>query len=171
VIGFVRPTDVLERMLSAEPLDLRSLASPPLFVPGSTSLMRLLEEFRRSHLPVALVIDEHGGVDGIVSMSDVVAAIVGELPPEPGEDPLVVEREDGSWLVDGRLSIDALERTLGARVVEDEDSGMYHTVGGLAMSALERVPKTGDTFRIHGFRFEIVDMDGNRVDRVLVSRT
>ena len=170
VIGFVKSTDVLVHLLRGETIDLKGLATPALFVPATTTLMRLLEQFRRAHVPVALVIDEYGEVDGLVSLGDVVEAIVGDLPPEPGEDPMVTRRDDGSWLIDGRLDIDGLRRALESDRFGDEDQRQYHTAGGLAMAALERVPRIGDAFERDGFRFEIVDMDGNRVDRLLVTR-
>jgi putative hemolysin len=170
VVGFIRSTDVLTCLLRSEPLDFNALGSPPLFVPRTVSLMRLLEQFKRTHLPVALVVNEFGGVDGLVSLTDVMSAIVGELPGEPGEGPTVVRREDGSWLIDGMLDLDGVKRAIGLKALAWEEEESYHTLGGLAMRALGRVPRTGDVFEQQGFRFEVVDMDGNRVDRVLVSR-
>ena len=171
VVGFVKSTELLVRLVNGEPVDLRRLAWPPLFVPATTTVMQLLERFKRTHLPLALVIDEHGGVAGLISFSDVVGAVVGDLPPEPGEDPMIVTRGDGSWLVDGALDLDALRRLLGSDTFAQEAAAYYHTLGGLAMLALGRVPRTGDVFEQEGVRFEIVDMDANRVDRVMVTRT
>jgi putative hemolysin len=170
VLGFVRSTRVVERMLEGQDLDLASLTEPALFVPETTTLMQLLERFKRTHLPIALVVDEFGDVGGLVSLADVVSSIVGDLPTEPGEDPSIVRRDDGSWLLDGALDLDTLVRTLDAdALLSDADRQHYHTLGGLAMLALGRVPRTGDVFEKGAFRFEIVDMDGNRVDRVLAS--
>lgn len=171
VLGFVRATTVLEKLLGGGAIDLPALAEKPLFVPETISLMTLLEQFKRTHLPAALVVDEFGDVGGLVSLTDVVTSIVGDLPAEPGEEPMIVRRDDGSWLFDGGLDLDAALRTLDAEaLLGDEDRQHYHTLGGLAMLALGRVPRTGDLFERGGYRFEIVDMDGNRVDRVLVSR-
>jgi putative hemolysin len=171
VLGFVRSTTILEQLLGKGSLELPALAEPALFVPERMTLMKLLEQFKRSHLPLALVVDEFGAVEGLVSLTDVIAAIVGDLPAEPGEEPSIVRREDGSWLMDGGLDLTTALRTLGDdSLVTEEDRRHYHTLGGLAMLALGRVPKTGDIFERRGFRFEIVDMDGNRVDRLLVSR-
>jgi putative hemolysin len=171
VLGFVRSTRVLEQILERGTMDLPSLAEPALFVPETMTLMTLLEQFKRTHLPLALVIDEFGDVEGLVSFTDVISAIVGDLPFEPDEESPIVEREDGSWLIDGRLDLPTVFRTLDTGpLVSDEDRQHYHTLGGLAMLALGRVPRTGDVFVRAGYRFEIVDMDGNRVDRVLVSR-
>jgi putative hemolysin len=169
VFGFVKATDVLVRMLRDESVDLRRLASPPLFVPATTTVMRLLEQFRRTHLPLALVIDEHGGVAGLISFSDVVGAVVGDLPPEPGEDPMVVPRGDGTWLVDGAFDLDGLRRLLDNATFAREAAAYYHTVAGLAMFMLGRIPRAGDTFEKDGVRFEILDMDGNRVDKLLLT--
>jgi putative hemolysin len=171
VLGFVRSTNILERVLDNNGhLDLASLAEPALFVPETTTLMKLLEQFKRTHLPLALVIDDFGEVDGLVSLTDVISAIVGDLPSEPGEEPSIVRREDGSWLMDGSLDLTTVLRTLELdTLLSDEERQHYHTLGGLAMLALGRVPRTGDKFERGGCSFEIVDMDGNRVDRVLVS--
>ena len=172
VLGFVRATKVLEQVLGTNVMDLPSLAEPALYVPETMTLMKLLEQFKRTHLPLALVVDEFGDVEGLVTLTDVIAAIVGDLPSEPGEEPTIVKREDGSWLMDGSLDIDTVLRTLDDDSwLTDEDRQHYHTLGGLAMLALGRVPRTGDLFARGEYRFEIVDMDGNRVDRVLVSRT
>jgi putative hemolysin len=106
-----------------------------------------------------------------VSLTDVVASIVGELPADTRSEPTLVRRDDGSWLLDGALELATLIRTLDDNsIVGDEDGEHYHTLGGLAMVALGRVPKTGDIFNRGRHRFEIVDMDGNRVDRVLATR-
>jgi putative hemolysin len=170
VIGFVRATKVLEQVMDNGTLDLAPLAEPALFVPETMTLMKLLEHFKRQHLPLALVVDEHGDVEGLVSLTDVTAAIVGQLPPEPGEEPAIVRREDGSWLMDGALDLDTVHRTLDeTSLLTEEDRQHYHTLGGLTMLALGRVPRIGDVFERAGYRFEVVDMDGNRIDRVLVS--
>jgi putative hemolysin len=171
VLGFVRSTHVVEQILDGRPLDLPGVAEPALFVPETMTLMKLLEQFRRTHLPIALVVNEFGGVEGLVSLTDVVSSIVGDRPVEPGEEPSIVRREDGTWLVDGALDLDAVAQALDAdELVDEDDRGHYHTLGGMAMMALGRVPRTGDVFLKDGFRFEVIDMDGNRVDRVLVGR-
>ena len=170
VLGFVRVTRVLDQVLETGALDLPSLAEPALFVPETMTLMKLLEQFKRTHLPLGLVVDEFGDVEGIVSLTDVITAIVGELPSEPGEEPSIVRREDGSWLMDGSLDLTTVVRTLDADSLLTDEDQHYHTLGGLAMLALGRVPRTGDVFERDGYPFEVVDMDGNRVDRVLVSR-
>jgi putative hemolysin len=171
VVGFVRSTRVLEQLAEKGTLDLPALTEPALFVPETMTLMKLLEQFRRTHLPLALVVDEFGDVEGLVSLTDVISAIVGDLPSEPEGEPSIIRRDDGSWLMDGGLDLSTVLRTVGTNLrLSDEDRQHYHTLGGLAMLALGRVPKTGDVFERGTYRFEIVDMDGNRVDRVLVSR-
>jgi putative hemolysin len=171
VLGFVRSTKLLDALVEGQTVDLAALVEPTLFVPETMTLMKLLEQFKRTHLPVALVVDEFGDVEGLVSLTDVVSAIVGDLPTQAGEEPLIVRRDDGSWLMDGGLDLDTVVRTIDAdSLLGDEDRQHYHTLGGLAMLALGRVPKTGDVFKKGEYRFEVVDMDGNRVDRVLISR-
>jgi putative hemolysin len=171
VLGFIRSTRLLDHLLGGQTLDLHALVEPPLFVPETMTLMKLLEQFKRTHLPLALVVDEFGGVEGLVSLTDVVGAIVGELPSEPGEEPSIVRRDDGSWLMDGSLDLDTVGRTLEVEsLLNDEERQHYHTLGGLAMFVLGRVPRIGDVFQRANHRFEVVDMDGNRVDRVWVSR-
>ncbi|MGE4057081.1 MAG: hemolysin family protein, partial [Vicinamibacterales bacterium] len=171
VVGFVRTARLLEQAWNGQPLDLRPLAEPALFVPETTTLMGLLEQFKRTHLPLALVVDEFGGVEGLVSFTDVVSAIVGDLPRQADGELMVVRRDDGSWLMDGGLELDIVWRELEMSPAQLEDDHQhYHTLGGMTMMALGRVPRTGDVFERAGFRFEVVDMDGHRVDRVLVSR-
>jgi putative hemolysin len=171
VVGFVRASRLLGGLLEKGTFDPATATEAAEFVPHSMDLMHLLQRFKATHLPVALVIDEYGGVDGLVSLTDVVSAIVGNLPSEAGEASSVVRRADGSWLVDGSLDIETAARVLGVESLSDPDtSGDFHTVGGLAMTALRRIPRTGDIFTHGDLRFEVVDMDGNRVDRVLVSR-
>jgi putative hemolysin len=170
VIGFVRASTLLGGLLETTRFDPAAAAEPAHFVPHSMNLMQLLQQFKKTHLPLVLVIDEYGGIDGLVTLTDVVAAIVGERPVEPGEEPAVVRRADGSWLVEGALDVETVSRLLEVDSLHAQDRAPdYHTVGGLAMDALGRVPRTGDVFERAGLRFEVVDMDGNRVDRVLVT--
>ena len=171
VLGFVRATRVLEEVLEGRTVDLPALAEPALFVPESMTLMTLLEQFKRTNMPAALVIDEFGQVEGIVTLTDVITAIVGDLPRDGEQEPTIVRRDDGSWLLDGGLDIATLVRTLeDASLVRPEERQHFHTLGGLVMVSLRRVPRTGDVFDRGRYQFEVVDMDGNRVDRVLAKR-
>lgn len=170
IVGFVRANDVLRCLLRDAPVDLEALAHPASFVPKTMSLMALLAQFRQSHLPVVLVVDEFGVVVGLATLTDVMAAIVGHLPETADGGEAIVKRADGSLLVDGTVEIVTLETLLGVEIVTDDERRHFHTVGGLVMAALARIPKTGDRFERGGHAFEIVDMDGHRVDRVLIGR-
>ncbi|MGE3577602.1 MAG: hemolysin family protein [Vicinamibacterales bacterium] len=171
VLGVVRLPRLLGQLAGGGDWSLRPLAEPALFVPESMPLDALLEEFKRTHLSIALVVDEHGAVEGVVSLTDVTSAIVGALPFGPGGAGAIVRRDDGSWLMDGGVDLDVAAEVIGAEAVSTADEGQpVRTLGGLAMLALQRVPRTGDVFERGGVRFEVVDMDANRVDRLLVSR-
>lgn len=170
VVGFVRTRRVLEQVLAGDAVDLAALVEAALFVPETMSLMSLLEQFKRANLTAALVIDEFGEVEGLVSLTDVIGAIVGDLPSESQEEPSIVRRDDGTWLLDGALDLSLVARTLADDTFfSADDARLYHTLGGLTMLALGRVPRTGDVFERGNYRFEVVDMDGNRVDRVLAT--
>ena len=170
VVGVVRSARVLDRMLDGHAADLRALAEPPLVVPETMSLMQLLERLKAAHLPLALVVDEFGGVEGLVTLADVTDALIGRRQAPGDGDPLVLRRDEHSWLVDGSVSLTELEQTLGVDLLAASERKRCHTLGGLAMLGLGRLPRTGDRFTRAGVLFEVVDMDGTRVDRVLVSR-
>lgn len=150
-------------------VDLETMLSAPLYVADSTRALKVLELFKESGTHIALVLDEYGGVEGMVTLNDLVEAIVGELPAlEDEEEPMVVQRDDGSWLLDGLLPADELKLILDREVLPDEDSG-YHTLAGFIINHLGRIPSAGDNFEWQGIRFEIVDMDGRRIDKVMVA--
>jgi putative hemolysin len=152
-------------------VDLAPLLQPPLFVASSTRALEVIEQFRRSGSHIALVSDEFGGIEGLVTVTDLMEAIVGDLPSaEDEEGPAVLQRQDGSWLVDGLLEIEAFKELVAKSRLEGESDGSFHTVGGFAMHRLGHIPRTGEIFVASGLRFEIVDMDGNRVDKLLVAR-
>ena len=140
----------------------------PYFVPENTSILRLLKTFRESGLPIALVTDEYGSIRGLVTLHDILESIVGGVRridrPEP---PSITRREDGSWLIDGGVVMEDLAEILP--VDELPGRGSYQTLSGFIMYVLQRIPSTGDHTKSNNFRFEVVDMDGNRVDKVLVS--
>jgi putative hemolysin len=170
VIGFLRTKDLLDRVLMGEQPDLRSIAVNALFVPESLTLMELLEQFRKSHLHTALVVDEYGEIDGLVALSDILEAIVGHLSAGSRRDrPDIVQRQDGSWLVDGMLAIHRFKDHLDLEDLPSDGEGSFNTVGGFVMLHLGRVPQATDTFEFSGLRLEVVDMDGYRVDKVLIS--
>jgi putative hemolysin len=150
---------------------LAPLLQPPLYVAETMRALAVIERFRESGSHIALVTDEFGGIEGLVTLTDLMEAIVGDLPSaEDQEDPPVVQREDGSWLIDGMLEIEAFKELVERSRLPGEASGDFHTVGGFAMHRLGHIPRSGERFDADGLRVEIVDMDGNRVDKVLVSR-
>ena len=170
IIGVIRSKDLLTTMLAGKPLDLPALVSRPLAVPEAASPVQLLETFQRAKSHLALVIDEHGDLQGLVTLNDILFAIVGDIPlPFTDETPQAVRREDGSWLVDGMLSTETFKDIFALDKLPEEDTGLYHTLGGFVMTQLECVPQVTDHFEWRGLRFEVVDMDGNRVDKVLVT--
>jgi putative hemolysin len=140
-------------------------------IPEKSSALKILERFKASKSHIALVLDEHGGFEGIVSIKDLITGIVGEIPSldSSHDEPSIVERDDGSWLVEGGMSAMELKEFLGLKKLPQEDAG-YTTVGGMVMAKLGRVPKAGESFRFRGFKFEVMDMDRLRVDKILISK-
>jgi putative hemolysin len=170
VLGTVRAAELLPAALKGGPVDLRTLLREPLFVPDSMPAFKLLEAFRASHRHLALVMDEYGAVEGVVSAVDLLEGLVGALPEHPSEaSGSFVARDENSWLVEGSASMDEVVSTLDLEVPESE-VGAYHTLAGFVMARLGRVPHTADAFEYQGLQFEVVDMDGRRVDKVMVSR-
>jgi CBS domain containing-hemolysin-like protein len=169
VLGVVFAKDLLARILAGEPLDLKSSVRDLLFVPESVRALKVLELFKQSGTDSAMVTDEYGGIQGLITLKDILEAIVGEIPSadEP-PDPQVVRRADGSWLLDGMLPVDEVTEVLSMAGPPPEE-GAYHTLGGFVMAHLGRIPSTGDRFEWGGLQFEVVDMDGHRVDKVLVT--
>lgn len=171
VVGFVKTKDILDRLLMGEQTDLDRIMVKALFVPESISLLGLLEQFKQAHLHTALVANEYGEIDGLVTLGDVLEAIVGTLATSPAEDrPEMLQREDGSWLVDGMVDIHQFQEQFELDAFSEQVDGHFHTVGGLVLAHLGFVPKATDHFELQGLRFEVVDMDGNRVDKILISK-
>lgn len=167
--GLIKTKDVLNQILLGNPPELEKVTLQALFVPDSLTVNRLLELFKKSPVHMAFVIDEYGDVEGLVTVNDILGVIVGELPENGLSDkPAIVQREDGSWLVDGILDISQLKEYFELSELLHEREGRFYTLGGFVMSVLGHVPKTADHFDFRGFRFEVVDMDGNRVDKVLI---
>jgi putative hemolysin len=170
VLGFVRSADLLPMAMRGKAIDLRALTKEALFVPDSMPAVQLLETFRASHKHVALVMDEFGAVEGLVTVTDMLEALVGHLPADATEAASsFVARGDGSWLVDGSASMEEVAARLALDELPPEEAGAYHTLGGFVMARLGRVPKTADRFEWGGLQFEVVDMDGRRIDKVMVS--
>ena len=170
VLGTVRSAELLPAILRGGKIDLRSLLRDALFVPDSMPVFKLLEAFRSSHRHVAIVMDEFGAVEGLVSIGDLLEGLVGALPTDASEaEGTFVPRGEGSWLVEGFAPMDEVTSRLEVAVPEGE-SGAYHTLAGFVMARLGHIPRTADVFEWGGLRFEVVDMDGRRVDKVMVTR-
>jgi putative hemolysin len=171
VIGVIHVKDLFLMLDSGKPLDLRSVARNPLMLPEATPAFEALERLQESADQMALVIDEHGSVEGIVTLTDLMEGVLGEMRgPGEGNRAKAIQREDGSWLVDGQLPILEFLDELGLREIPGEEEG-FTTVAGLVLAHLHRIPVPGDHFAVDGWRFEVLDMDAKRVDKVLVSRT
>lgn len=169
VLGVVEARDLLAAMVLRRTLSLRLLMREAPVLPDQVDAMDALIVLRRSNVPIGLVHDEYGHFEGIVTPSDLLAAIAGEFASDadPGEQPAVVVRDDGSLLISGQMPADAMAERLGIDLPEDRD---YSTVAGLALAVLRRLPNEGDHFDEQGWRFEIVDMDGRKIDKLLVDR-
>lgn len=169
VLGIAYVTDVLNRSLAGEPIDLATLLRQPLFIAETTHALKVLELFKQTGTHIAMVVDEYGVIQGIVTLNDVMEAIVGDLPSadQSGEVD-AIQREDGSWLLDGMLTIDEIKEVFDLDELPGEERGNYQTLGGLIITQLGHIPRSSDHFEWEGFRFEVMDMDGNRVDKVLV---
>ena len=172
IVGILPLSDLLKSVLTAEDWSLQNLVKPPLFVPDSMSLPRLLEHFQQQQADFALIVDEYGDLHGIATLSDVLKAIVGNLPDSGrGYDVDVAQRADGSWLVDGGISIQRLKSVVGIHgSLPGEADSAYQTLGGFILFEMEKIPAIADRFEFEDWRFEIVDIDGTRIDKVLVSR-
>lgn len=172
VLGIVWSKDLLPFALRAMPINLKKLIREPLFVPDSMTAIQLLESFRTSHKHSALVTDEYGAVEGLVTITDLLVALVGNLPMDASEATGgFVERADGSVLVDGSTAMEEVVSRFNIESLPEDEAGAYHTMGGFVMARLGRVPKAADTFEWGGMKFEVIDMDGRRIDKVLVSGT
>lgn len=170
VVGIVLAKDILAQHVRGETPNLRTIMRPALFIPSNLPALRLVERFKQTHSKMAVVIDEYGGVEGLVTVDDILGELVGDIP-EPGEtiEPPLVQRPDGSWLVDGLFPIDELRERFDVAEVPGDAEEYYSTLGGLVMAKLGRVPMSGDAVEWAGYRLEVVDMDGRRVDKVLLT--
>ncbi|WP_448501876.1 hemolysin family protein [Sphingomonas sp.] len=169
VTGVVQARDLVATLIAGAPLDIRALVKPAPVLPDQVDAMDALAILRRADVPMGFVHDEYGHFEGIVTPANLLAAIAGDLRSDldPGDDK-VVEREDGSLLVSGQMSADALADRIGIDLSEDRD---FATVAGLALAVLKRLPSEGEHFAVQGWRFEIVDMDGRKIDKLLVAST
>ncbi len=169
LIGIVSVKCVLKCLSHDQNRDLRSCLQEPLFVSESLSTLKLLERFKRTGKHLALVIDEYGSTAGLITQTDVLEAIVGELPDEDDQGSAsIVRRTDGSWLIDGMLPIQEFTEFLQMEELKEAIDGDFQTLGGFVMMQLGRIPRASEHFKWRGYRIEVVDMDGHRVDKVLV---
>jgi len=170
VVGVIQAQDLLVPLSRGEQPDLGALMQAPVFVPETLSGMELLDHFRASGAELVFVVDEYGAVQGVITVRDVLEAITGEFAAPSDEDAWAVQRADGSWLMDGLIPVPELKDRLALRELPEEDRGRYNTLAGMVMLLLGRLPVTADVVEWNGWRFEVVDLDGKRVDKVLVSR-
>lgn len=169
IVGIVQKRELLAAMLTGQPLDIRSFIRPAPIVPDTMDAMRVLETLRNSEVPILLIHDEYGHFEGVITPADVLEAIAGVFRAdlEEGDDDYAVQREDGSWLIAGSMPIDEMADRLGLQLPTRRS---YQTAAGLVIESLQKLPKTGEITETQGWRFEVVDMDGRRVDKLLATR-
>jgi putative hemolysin len=159
----------LQQTMRGQPLSLTDKLQAPVFVPETLSGMELLDHFRASSAQMVFVVDEYGEVQGVITVRDVLEAITGEFTTPTDGDSWAVQRADGSWLFDGLIPVPELKDRLVLKDLPEEDRGRYNTLAGMIMLLLGRLPATADAVEWEGWRFEVVDLDGKRVDKVLAS--
>jgi putative hemolysin len=170
VMGVVQAKDLLANSLAGKPLNIQGLLQQPLFVPRSVSALQVLESFKQSGKHIALVVDEYGGIEGLLTHHDILEAIAGDIPfSEKHSDPKAVQRQDGSWLLDGMLPVEEFKEIFHLESLPGEKKDAYQTLGGFVFTQMGRIPSVAERFEWGSLRFEIVDMDGKRIDKVLVT--
>jgi putative hemolysin len=169
ILGYIQIRDILGITPENPDFDLNGFIKEPIYLPENMAALKALDHFQTSGVHLAIVVDEFGGITGMVTDYDILEAIVGEIPEDHEDaDYLAVQRDDGSWLFDGLIVIDQLKEILELSEMPGEERAAYQTLSGFVMSQLGRIPKTGAKFNFNDYTFEVVDMDGRRVDRVLV---
>ncbi len=169
IIGVVQAKDLLDQQRRTGTIDLESAVRAPLYIDERLPVLKLLDRFRSSNVHMAVIVDEHGSFQGVVTPTDILIAIAGDLPERAGDEvPDAVKRKDGSWLLDGAMAIDDVERKLGVSGLRQEED--YSTLAGFALRQLGRIPEAGAVFTWRDWRFEIVDLDGRRIDKILAAR-
>jgi putative hemolysin len=164
ILGIVKARDLLVRSLGGEEIKLKDMLKPAFFIPETMLASRALEIFKEKGTELLLVIDEFGGIQGLLTINDILEEIVGQIEIE---EPQALQRQDGSWLLDGMLEVDEFKEIFKLNILPHEDE--YETLSGFVMMSLGRVPQSADHFEWQGLRFEVIDMDGRRVDKVLVT--
>lgn len=171
VVGIISAKKLLDSYIREDNINLDLISETPLFIPESKPALTVLDDLRESGKQVAIVMDEYGGFSGMITLMDILGELVGEVPgTSENFDPQIVERADGSWLLDGQLDIDELKDTLNIQELTNEDRIGFQTLGGFILSQIGFIPTVGDSFEWGNYRFEIVDMDNRRIDKVLVNR-
>lgn len=169
ILGVLNARQLLGKTLRGRTPGLDEKLQPAVYVPESLTGMELLEQFRSSGTHLVFVVDEYGEVQGMVTLQDLVESVTGEFVPKNKEDAWAVQREDGSWLLDGLIPVLELKDTLGLKSVPEEEKGRYHTLSGMLMLLLGRLAETGDRQVWEGWTLEVVDLDGKRIDKVLAT--
>ncbi len=170
LVGVVNAKQLLSKTLKGRLTEFTSQLQPCVYVPETLTGMELLDHFRTSGTQMVFVVDEYGEIQGLVTLQDMLEAVTGEFVPRNLEDSWAVQRHDGSWLLDGLIPVPELKDTLELKSVPEEDKGLYHTLSGLVMWLLGRMPRTGDVMTWENWTLEIVDLDGQRIDKVLASK-
>ncbi len=171
IIGVIKAKNLLSDFSDEKTFNLSSLADSPLFIPETMKAFKALELFKSTGKHFAIIVNEYGVVQGILTIIDILEAIVGDIPTiEEIENPLAVQRDDGSWLLDGLLEIEEFKKMFEITDLPSEDEGDYNTLGGFIIYHMEKIPSVSEYFDWQGFRLEVIDMDGNRVDKVLLAR-
>lgn len=170
VLGIITAKRLLKHRIKGEPANITEYLQPAVYVPESLTGMKLLEQFRESGVQMVFVVDEYGEILGLITLQDVLEALAGEFKPRDPEDVWAVRREDGSWLLDGLIPVHELKDRLDLKGVPEENKGRYNTLSGMIMWLIGDLPRTGDVTKWEQWRLEVVDLDGNRIDKVLASR-
>jgi putative hemolysin len=171
LIGIVRIKDIFKDQVNKRELNLKENLLQPLFVPETSRALKLLERFKETKYHIAIVIDEYGGIQGLVTLTDLVEEVLGEFPgSDQQEEPYAIKREDESWLIDGMIPIDEFKKIFEIETLPGEEEENFQTISGFIMLHLEKIPRTGEKFDNSGLSFEVIDMDGNRIDKILVKK-
>jgi putative hemolysin len=168
VLGIVDVRRLLPQVLCGEPLELSRYLEQPLYFPETTPVLKVLERFKASNVHFALVVNEYGSIEGMVTLSDILESLVEVPDPEDEEEPQIIQREDGSYLLDGLLDIDDFKERFDIDALPSEDDSDFRTMGGFIITYLGHIPQAGEYFDWENYRFEVMDMDGNRVDKVML---
>lgn len=168
ILGYASAKALLGHLIKNDEINLNAVLQQPFYVPETLTILELLERFRESHTHFAIVVDEFGGVEGLVTINDVLEAIIGELPNSQHILPGVLRRKDGSFIFDGRISIHDFKEVLGIKELPAEERDSYQTLGGFVLTRLGRIPEAGERFSWNNYEFEIISMAHNRVDKVLI---